>query len=430
MKKILLFAACLISMTDTTVAQEPVFEFEKKGEGFLSKVISKDKDNIEFYIQEENEENTVFTIYNDNFQEIKKLVGPADRTRYISSIRINQEREQSGTKASVVYTDYIWDCYDNYYIEKFNSINDVRESIRLIGLVETTTVEKGDSIFFYFKSHTASSIPVDSEYYYEYEKYGTKYPMRYWLAVKESDSYRLHHVERYYEEQPEYNGAWRTVDIDTTYSSYYNFPYFSIADYNHPIHYLYTDDYLSNDIFDNNPKTYEYAIEEYAIEEDIDTIYNDYYWGAPQRSIETSYETVVKNTHIYSDGKKLFTFQGNLSYVILVNNKTYLVTYKSPKYTVYRYNPATTSAEAIHEYTSRSKVNMNDNIVNIELQQASNSDSELVLTSAAGKVYKRKHIAAGTKNVQIDMRNMPRGVYNISLLEKGKAIESSKVMKH
>ncbi|MBQ6693515.1 MAG: hypothetical protein IJN24_01415 [Bacteroidaceae bacterium] len=430
MKKILLFAACLISMTDTTVAQEPVFEFEKEGEGLLSKVISKDKNNIEFYIEERNDENTVFTIYDDDFQEIKKTEAPAYYTNYLSGITIFQEREQSGTKVSVAYTDYIWDCYDNYYIEKFNSINDVRESIRLIGLVETTTVEKGDSIFFYFKNHTASSTPVDDAYYFKYDTYGTKYPMLYWLAVKESDRYRLHHVERYYEELPEYNGEWCTVDIDTTYSSYYNFPYFSIADYNHPIHYLYTDDYLSNDIFDNNPKTYEYAIKEYAIEEDIDTIYNDFHWRAPQRSIKTYYKTVVKNTHIYSDGEKFFTIQGVLDEVMLVNNKTYLVTYKSPKYTVYRYNPATTSAEAIHEYTSRSKVNMNDNIVNIELQQASNSDSELVLTSAAGKVYKRKHIAAGTKNVQIDMRNMPRGVYNISLLEKGKAIESSKVMKH
>lgn len=200
-------------MAGNAVAQEIVFEGEDFWDKRYTKVISKDKDNIEFYIQEENEENTVFTIYNDDFQEIKKLVSPADRTRYISSIKINQEREQSGTKVSVTYTDYIWDCYDDY----FYSINDVRESIRLIDLVETTTVEKGDSIFFYFKSHTASSIPVDSEYYYEYEKYGTKYPMRYWLAVKESDSYRLHHVKKYYEELPEYNGAWRTLDIDTIY---------------------------------------------------------------------------------------------------------------------------------------------------------------------------------------------------------------------
>ena len=424
MKKILLFAACLISMTDTTVAQEPVFEFEKKGEGFLSKVISKDKDNIEFYIQEENEENTVFTIYNDNFQEIKKLVGPADRTRYISSIKINQEREQSGIK--VLSYDY-----GTTHLGDYSSIGNIEEYILTLYLVDTRIENKGDTIFFYFKHHTSSSIPVGDAHYYKYDTYGTKYPTEYWFALKkESGRYDLYLQRKSYEEQPECNGAWRTVDIDTTYSSYYNFPYFSIADYNHPIHYLYTDDYLSNDIFDNNPKTYEYAIEEYAIEEDIDTIYNDYYWSAPQRSIETSYVTVVTNTHFYSDGEKFFTIQGNLIYVILVNNKTYLVTYKSPKHTVYRYNPATTSAEAIHEYTSRSKVNMNDNIVNIELQQASNIDSELVLTSAAGKVYQRKHIAAGTKNVQIDMRNMPRGVYNISLLEKGKAIESSKVMKH
>ncbi|MBR7166149.1 MAG: hypothetical protein IKD38_00215 [Bacteroidaceae bacterium] len=438
MKKILLFAACLISMVGNAVAQEIVFE--TYGDYAPGKIASKNKDKIEFYTNESNDENHIITIYNDQFKEIKKLTLQTNKTKHISSIIINQEREQSGTKVFVAYTDYIWDCYDDY----FYSINDARESIRLIGLVETTTVEKGDSIFFYFKSHTASSIPVDSEYYYEYEKYGTKYPMRYWLAVKESDSYRLHHVARHYEELPEYNGAWRTVDIDTTYGYFNSFDNIvTIRDYNYPIGALSkeTTNAFSNDIFDNNSETYEYAVPHYVLEETNDTINEDYYWDAPRRRIMKRYNKEIDYTYIYSEDKIISTIKGNLYSVMLVNNETYLSTdevgididgdgYNDYKHTVYRYNPATTSAEAIHEYTSRSKVNMNDNIVNIELQQASNSDSELVLTSAAGKVYKRKHIAAGTKNVQIDMRNMPRGVYNISLLKKGKAIESSKVMKH
>lgn len=423
-------------MTGNAVAQEIVFE--TYGDYTPDKIASKNKDKIEFYTNESNDENHIITIYNDQFKEIKKLTLQTNKTKHISSIIINQEREQSGIK--VLSYDY-----GTTHLGDYSSIGNIEEYILTLYLVDTRIENKGDTIFFYFEHHTASSIPVGDAYYYKYDTYGTKYPTGYWFALKkESGRYDLYLQRKSYEEQPEYNGAWRTVDIDTTYGYFNSFDNIvTIRDYNYPIGALSkeTTNAFSNDIFDNNSETYEYAVPHYVLEETNDTINEDYYWDAPRRRIMKRYNKEIDYTYIYSEDKIISTIKGNLYSVMLVNNETYLNTdevgididgdgYNDYKHTVYRYNPATTSAEAIHEYTSRSKVNMNDNIVNIELQQASNSDSELVLTSAAGKVYQRKHIAAGTKNVQIDMQNMPRGVYNISLLEKGKAIESSKVMKH
>lgn len=135
------------------------------------------------------------------------------------------------------------------------------------------------------------------------------------------------------------------------------------------------------------------------------------------------------------DGTVLYTFPENTNvgyYVITMNGKHYITTYdenedyNSRVYSYYLIDKQTTSIKKVAEIKG-AQINTANGSVNIALQNQSSGNSEVIITNINGQVVKLVEIPTGVKDIDINTTGMQCGIYNFTITEGNKILESGKI---
>ena len=135
------------------------------------------------------------------------------------------------------------------------------------------------------------------------------------------------------------------------------------------------------------------------------------------------------------DGTVLYTFPENTNvgdYVITMNGKHYITTYNTNEdYTkrvvsYYLIDKQTTSIKKVAEIKG-AQINTANGSVNIALQNQSSGNSEVIITNINGQVVKLVEIPTGVKDIDINTTGMQCGIYNFTITEGNKILESGKI---
>ena len=190
------------------------------------------------------------------------------------------------------------------------------------------------------------------------------------------------------------------------------------------------------DVFDNDVNTIEYLVPVYELQDSPYYIYEDDRDGDG----EIDYKRVVYYSYatsydLYSDGVKKGRINCPIEYIYIIDGDTYFVSSDDRKendeyiYTtcIYHYDKQTNAIEQVQEFKSTT-IRKNNDIVEIGLGHECDNKCEIVVTSANGKQYARKQVAAGTRVVNIDTRGFANGIYNFSIMDNGKVIENGKII--
>lgn len=137
------------------------------------------------------------------------------------------------------------------------------------------------------------------------------------------------------------------------------------------------------------------------------------------------------------DGTILYTFPSNtqIDYLIkTINGKNYIVlkqfigeAFESDiVYSYYLIDKQTTSIKKVAEMKG-SFINIANGSVKITLQNESNGNSEVAITTTKGQLAKLVEIPNGVKSIDIETAGMQCGIYNFTIIEKGEIIETGKI---
>lgn len=135
------------------------------------------------------------------------------------------------------------------------------------------------------------------------------------------------------------------------------------------------------------------------------------------------------------DGTVLYTFPENTHVghsVITMNGKHYITTYDPNEdydkrvVSYYRIDKQTTSIKKVAEIKG-AQINTANGSVNIALQNQSSGNSEVIITNINGQVVKLVEIPTGVKDIDINTTGMQCGIYNFTITEGNKILESGKI---
>lgn len=135
------------------------------------------------------------------------------------------------------------------------------------------------------------------------------------------------------------------------------------------------------------------------------------------------------------DGTVLYAFPENTNvghYVITMNGKHYITTYDTNDntlgrvYSYYLIDKQTTSIKKVAEIKG-AQINTANGSVNIALQNQSSGNSEVIITNINGQVVKLVEIPTGVKDIDINTTGMQCGIYNFTITEGNKILESGKI---
>ena len=93
----------------------------------------------------------------------------------------------------------------------------------------------------------------------------------------------------------------------------------------------------------------------------------------------------------------------------------------------YRIDSSTNSIEQVGEPV-RAKMSVRNEVVAIEFKEPVKEKCELIVSDAAGKQYDKILVEAGSANVNYDTRALAPGIYNFTVVSKGKVVESGKIV--
>lgn len=140
-----------------------------------------------------------------------------------------------------------------------------------------------------------------------------------------------------------------------------------------------------------------------------------------------------KDVHYYAEGA-----ENDNVMVVKMNGELYFIvtttSYSSSntnKMLIYKLDKKTSSAKKLvtsNDIIISPRVVSKSQPVNISFKKAISADSNVIVTSLDGKVMAKRTVKAGETSVDISTSGMAAGLYNFTVINKGKVVENGKVI--
>ena len=293
---------------------------------------------------------------------------------------------------------------------------------------------------------------LGNDQFYEYDRYGRKYPYEYW-GINEDSCICMYHYFGYYTELDFTDAVW-TKDMDYSLANGYEqyalylkgFIFQDIDNSFYPTSAIYASQNIFND--DENWEFLTIDVELTQSRGD-GRMYDD---GTVRRSVNQSLS--VKGIKIMNDqGTQLAyinipdeeeakTTQIGVNSVTVLNGMVYLLTsedvqkgsgydYRWKTYEgIYVIDPATTEVKSISRTPSRMSINPTvveqGGRLNIQVSGPGQNDN-VTVSSMSGQVLESSGIKEGNA-VSFDTGAMPKGIYNVTLRGNGVTPENQRII--
>ena len=311
----------------------------------------------------------------------------------------------------------------------------------------TVILENGDSLITidydgYLGMHT-------SQNFFFYNQFGRKYPTNYWIFSKG----KAYHYRANYEiEYTDWHPAGTHI-----FTEHKEMQYIKLLNINLNNSDEHSKNYfiVSQTLF-NNDAEYEYIVPKYKLSsKGISDSYDQISYDDPSRQvIDTIKSTLItKDSEIVLAGFKIVSengtvvkdldfsedFEGHIdtgsAYVITIGKNTYLAfngNINGANSTIfYKINRTTTEIKQIKMETAAMTLSPvvaeRNATIDINLKDDNNAGSEIAIISTNGTQVKRISMPANQTTSQINI-NAPAGLYCVSRMQKGKVVETKKIV--
>ena len=444
---ILIIAAFAMMQVTSLRAQEEIISYNSGFSGYIPKSVTmNDKPFLFISKGIDKTFNTAnseceLKIYDTNFNIVKELTIPSQAQPYKMVIE-----KRKDTSYAIAYDSINKGSYD--ILQIYQTCTGKRLSSDDIAKLTTNdylniwkeiyNLKNGyityDPDKFILKSVNGSTALYQSNdtlYSYYHEKFGTKYPTI-TISLNVGDKHMMSIKQIKYDYIESYTGEWEKEE--TTYNesrdNYVNakdFEFINI-DKNEDAPLLFTQTLFNND------EKFEYLIPVHTEVLGINyTEDRDYDGEIDYKEYYTDYQ--IKGYDIYSDNEKIgflntpiyiykiFIFGGN----IYLQGESYVEDEDCYYNYIYRFNKSTNSIEQIDEPV-RAKMSVREDIVTIDFKEPTKEECELIVTTTDGRMCKKESIAAGSENIKYNTRAFAKGIYNFSVMQKGKVVENGKII--
>ena len=305
-----------------------------------------------------------------------------------------------------------------------------------------------DSMPAFYGSH------LKSDKFYEFQKYGTKYPLEY-FALDSLGYLCLYHFFGYAVETDMSNVSW-TKDLEYSRKQGYqekdiylaSFTYQDIGKSLYPTNQVFASQTLFDDDAD-----WEYIVFDMGFHKNIGSDYYKYSDEKYRRRVEViPYCKGMKimddkgNEQVYisfPDKDDEHTVYVNIRFISLIKGTLYIQTdedvlkgsledndYNWVMYNgLYAFNPVTSKVETIKRTPSRMDISPTvieqGNHLNIQVS-APQQDQKVSVSSMSGQTLKTTNVEDG--NASIETGSIPKGIYNVTLHGKGTIVENQRII--
>ena len=445
MKHILLFTCCLAmslnAFSQTSIDgglqyPDPKIEY--------SMVIPKEysfthKPQLSF---RKNDDKKQVMVFDENLNMVKTFIINNDRLFEYKVKYQNEERTVTEVKEKVVYKDELNTTYKEWVENSKNADASFSES-----LLHISKQENGDSIISL--DYTNNQYELNNErMYFGYSYFGTKYPVRYWLASKG----KFYCIDCTY--QASYS-EWKPV---STYEETHSYPTYCQHIYNLN---LDNGDGTNGSYFDisqtlfNQDDDYEYIIPKLSMSSKCSG--DDYPSDEviPPSTIEGNSLTLTRtvessdNQYLVMSGFQVVSSNGNIVKdldfeeefsllpemncvaLITIGGNRYLAFGGNNKTIFYKIESQTSSIKKVSTVSANMFVqpiiaNKNANI-GVTFSDRNERGSDIIITSTSGQRISSTSVPAGVTQSNVSV-NAPAGIYMLSRLQNGKVNETKKII--
>ena len=388
---------------------------------------------LHFYDYDDN-----VSVYDDNIEVVKQFK-LTDQTFSFERTYVTKTREVKNV-ASEVLNSEVYINFNDYHMSYEEWLNQQE----MMGGTDYTFIKKEMpdgtiKLYGYYSWSVESTI-------FAFNYFGAEYPMVYFLYNPTEGIIYRYNV-RY---EVEYTD-WKEGEKETVSETYTSNPmklhYWNMA--------LGQSEegpsfYVSQTLF-NEDEGYEYIVPKYTIvEEGGDLVSGDPEYGNqivlsrrvllssgyPAQTgfrVMSSDGSVIKDID-FEEGFRLNEYSNDDQYLIVMGNKTYIAIdgeYNDGEdnqrgFVFYLVDGKETAIKQVKTAPIKMKVTKRANTIDVHL---SNTDqpSNIVVTNMNGMTLAKQNARAGQSEVMINT-TAPSGVYNVSRIQNGKVVDSSKVV--
>lgn len=302
----------------------------------------------------------------------------------------------------------------------------------------TVILENGDSLI------TADYDGYTLNFFF-YNHFGRRYPKNYWIFSKG----KAYHYRANYEiEYTDWHPAGTHIS-----NEHKEMEYIKLLNINLNNSDAHSKNYfiVSQTLF-NNDAEYEYIVPKYKLSSKG---YSDYFdqvspYDPNRQVIDTIKSTLItKDSEIVLAGFKIMSVNGTVvkdldfsedfegyidtrsAYVITIGKNTYLAFNGVNSTVFYKINRTTTEIKQVKMETAAMTLSPvvaeRNATIDINLKDDNNAGSEIAIISTNGTQVKRISMPANQTTSQINI-NAPAGLYCVSRMQKGKVVETKKIV--
>lgn len=388
---------------------------------------------LHFYDYDDN-----VSVYDDNIEVVKQFK-LTDQTFSFERTYVTKTREVKNVASEVlnseVYIDF--NDYNMTYEEWLNQEE-------MMGGSDYTFIKKEMpdgtiKLYGYYSWSVESTI-------FAFNYFGAEYPMVYFLYNPTEGIIYRYNV-RYKVEYTDWKEGEKETVSETYTSNPMKLHYWNMA--------LGQSEegpsfYVSQTLF-NEDEGYEYIVPKYTIvEEGGDLVSGDPEYGNqivlsrrvllssgyPAQTgfrVMSSDGSVIKDID-FEEGFRLDEYSNDDQYLIVMGNKTYIAIdgeYNDGEdnqrgFVFYLVDGKETAIKQVKTAPIKMKVTKRANTIDVHLSNA-DQPSNIVVTNMNGMTLAKQNARAGQSEVMINT-TAPSGVYNVSRIQNGKVVDSSKVV--
>lgn len=391
-------------------------------------------------------------IYDANFEEITSF---AFDYGYVVRKNVNEVRKEEFTNIRYVKDDYmgynlgIMEGYINTFTNPKLDINDIScENIINMWseLCDSSYIRDFNTPNYYKLTSDTIFYPKNPSGYYYPEYFGEKYPVyiaqykTYWTDIYDhkTGDYKRMKVgdiviyEASLDFDIAYTGDWEIVS--ERYDTLENIQ--KGAELRNANDDFYNQRDLLSQNFFNDDENFETLVTTYI--PNGTEVYGEYDRDGDgeidSRTVRTKFD---KKLAVYSNGSfshylnNMYEFLGDVPYYVFFGDNKYLCLLEKINgeyYDVYyRIDSSTNSIEQVGEPV-RAKMSVRNEVVAIEFKEPVKEQCELIVSDATGKQYEKIFVEAGSANINYDTRALAAGIYNFTVVNKGKVVENGKIV--
>lgn len=386
---------------------------------------------LHFYDYDDN-----VSVYDDNIEVVKQFK-LTDQTFSFECTYVTKTREVKNVASEVLNSEVYID-FNDYYMSYEEWLNQQE----MMGGTDYTFIKKEMpdgtiKLYGYYSWSVESTI-------FAFNYFGAEYPMVYFLYNPTEGIIYRYNV-RYKVEYTDWKEGEKETVSETYTSNPMKLHYWNMA--------LGQSEegpsfYVSQTLF-NEDEDYEYIVPKYTIVDEGDVSSGEPEYAheivlSRRVSLSSGYPAQTGFRVMSSDGSviKDIDFEegfcldeyGNDQYLIVMGNKTYIAIdgkyndgeHHQRGFVFYLVDGKETAIKQVKTAPIKMKVTKRANTIDVHL---SNTDqpSNIVVTNMNGMTLAKQNARAGQSEVMINT-TAPSGVYNVSRIQNGKVVDSSKVV--